>query len=173
LASIGFVSIALFRFPFVALGTTSWDEIMIDSFDAQACQTDIVIVHPPDVSREMYRSVLSQMGYSTVAFDDVSGFQQWFESRQHGATALILELLPSPEDAWALIRELRIKEPGIALIILTSVVRPDRVNRRRAQAVGVAAFVGKPCGLRQLVDVVIRVTRGERGIEMIHYTEPE
>jgi len=72
-----------------------------DSFDAQACQTDIVIVHPPDVSREMYRSVLAQMGYSTVAFDDASAVHRWLESRRHGTTAVILELLPSPANPVA------------------------------------------------------------------------
>jgi len=137
--------------------------------DTQPTQTDLVIVHPPDLSREMYRNTLSQEGYSTAAFDDIAGARRWLESPEHVTTAIILELLPSPDDAWALITELRFKEPGVAVIVLTSVVRPDRVNRRRAEAMGVAAFVGKPCGLRQLVDVVTRVLSGERGIEMIHY----
>jgi DNA-binding NtrC family response regulator len=139
------------------------------SSDTPPSQSDLVIVQPPDLSREMYRSVLAQKGYSTAAFDDIDAARQWLESPEHVTAAIILELLPSPDDTWSLIRKVRREKPDIAVILLTSVVRPDRANRRRAAATGVAAFVGKPCGVRQLVDIVTRVMSGERGIEVTHY----
>ena len=38
---------------------------------------------------------------------------------------------------------------------------------------GCAAFVAKPCSLWQLENVVVLVQRGERGLEIATYSEPE
>jgi hypothetical protein len=50
-------------------------------------------------------------------------------------------------------------------------IRPDGANRLKARALGCAAFVGKPCPLQQLVEVVLRVRRGGRGLEIPTYAE--
>jgi len=55
------------------------------------------------------------------------------------------------------------------VIVLTSLIRPDGANRRKARTLGCAAFVAKPCSLRQLVDVVVR---GERELEISSYSDP-
>jgi DNA-binding response OmpR family regulator len=82
-----------------------------------------------------------------------------------------MELLPDPAAAWTFIEERRAKNSSLPLIILTSLIRPDRSNRQRARALGCAAFVAKPCSLAQLVDVVSRVLRGSRGLEISTYRE--
>jgi hypothetical protein len=68
---------------------------------------------------------------------------------------IVMELLPEPAEAWAFIERRCGEVPIVPLIILTSLIRPDRAHRRKARALGCAAFVAKPCSLRQLVDIVI------------------
>ena len=58
---------------------------------------------------------------------------------------------------------------AFGLVIFTSLIRPDGANRRRARILGCAAFLAKPCSLRQLVNVVSRVHHGERGLEISTY----
>jgi hypothetical protein len=83
----------------------------------------------------------------------------------------VTELLPDPAAAWTFIEQRCTLDSGVPLIVLTSLIRPDRLNRRRARAIGCAAFVAKPCSLIQLVDVVSLVRRGVRGLEIATYTE--
>lgn len=82
---------------------------------------------------------------------------------------IVLELLPEPIGAWAFIEQQSVAAPEIPFVILTSLVRPDRRNRNRARPLGCAAFVAKPCSLSLLVDVVSRVLRGSRGLEVLAY----
>jgi CheY-like chemotaxis protein len=84
---------------------------------------------------------------------------------------IVMELLPAPAEAWAFIERRCADAPDVPLIILTSLIRPDRAHRRKARALGCAAFVAKPCSLQQLVDVVLRVRRGSRGLEISTYAE--
>jgi CheY-like chemotaxis protein len=56
----------------------------------------------------------------------------------------------------------------IPVIIVTSAVRPDGANRRRAWELGnCAAFIAKPCDHRMLAAVLRRVAGGERHIEEV------
>jgi len=82
-----------------------------------------------------------------------------------------MELLPDPAAAWVFVEQRHASDSSIPLIILTSLIRPDRANRQKARALACAAFVAKPCSLGQLVDVVSRVCRGSRGLEIATYTE--
>ena len=84
---------------------------------------------------------------------------------------IVMELLPEPADACAFIERRCTDAPDVPLIILTSLIQPDRAHRRKARALGCAAFVAKPCSLLQLVDVVLRVRRGSRGLEISTYSE--
>jgi DNA-binding response OmpR family regulator len=106
-----------------------------------------------------------------TAFDRVDDAREQLTTQRQAPKAVVLELLPSPEDAWRLVEDLRTNHSGVAVVVLTSYVRPDRAHRQRAKAAGVAAFIGKPCALRQLLSVAKRVLSGERGIEIVHYTE--
>jgi CheY-like chemotaxis protein len=82
-----------------------------------------------------------------------------------------MELLPEPAEAWAFIERRCADAPDVPLIMLTSLIRPDGAHRRKARALGCAAFVAKPCSLLQLVDVVLRVRRGSRGLEISTYSD--
>jgi CheY-like chemotaxis protein len=82
---------------------------------------------------------------------------------------IVTELMPEPLEAWPFIESRCADTPAIPVIILTSLVRPDRANRRRARAVGCAAFVAKPCSLQQLVRVVTQVHDGSRWVELLTY----
>jgi CheY-like chemotaxis protein len=56
----------------------------------------------------------------------------------------------------------------IPVVIVTSAVRPDGANRRKAWGVdNCAAFVAKPCDHRMLAAVLRRVAAGERHIEEV------
>ena len=56
----------------------------------------------------------------------------------------------------------------IPVIIVTSAVRPDGANRRKARGLAnCAAFIAKPCDHRMLVAVIRRVAAGERQIEEV------
>lgn len=57
----------------------------------------------------------------------------------------------------------------IPVIIVTSAVRPDGANRRKARGLGnCAAFVAKPCDHRTLAAVLRRVAAGEHHIEEVN-----
>jgi CheY-like chemotaxis protein len=128
----------------------------------------IWFIHPAGVERDVYVSALSAAGFTTTAEANAAdaigriGVQELPDQ-------VVLELLPDPDAAWAFIERMLATAPGAAVIILTSLIRPDRLNRRRARALGCAAFVAKPCSVRQLVDIVRRVDRGSRGLECSTY----
>ena len=46
----------------------------------------------------------------------------------------VMELLPEPAEAWAFIERRCADAPDVPLIILTSLIRPDRSHRRKARA---------------------------------------
>jgi DNA-binding response OmpR family regulator len=115
-------------------------------------------------------SALREAGFETTAEATVADAADLRRGTQ-GPDVIVIELLPDPVAAWAFIEQQCTEHSGVVLIVLTSLIRPDRLNRRRARALGCAAFVAKPCSLAQLVDVVSRVRRGERGLEISTYAE--
>jgi DNA-binding response OmpR family regulator len=114
---------------------------------------------------------LGEAGFETRATATVAAAAGLLETAE-SADVIVMELLPEPNEAWAFIERQRTVASDVPLIIITSLIRPDRSNRRRARALGCAAFVAKPCSLWQLVDVVSRVRRGSRGLEISTYAEP-
>jgi DNA-binding NarL/FixJ family response regulator len=78
-----------------------------------------------------------------------------------------VDLLPEQNQAWAFIARMRAQCSAVPLIILTSLIRPDRANRQRARVLGCAAFVSKPCAPNHLVEIVRRTIAGERGLEIV------
>ena len=115
-------------------------------------------------------SALGEAGFETAAEATIAEAAALLEM-EAVPDVIVMELLPEPAEAWAFI-ELRCADaPDVPLIILTSLIRPDRLHRRKARALGSAAFVAKPCSLLQLVDVVLRVRRGSRGLEISTYSE--
>jgi CheY-like chemotaxis protein len=113
---------------------------------------------------------LGEAGFETTAEATVADAVAFLE-REAAPDVIVMELFPEPAEAWAFIERRCGHAPAVPLIILTSLIRPDRSHRRKARALGCAAFVAKPCSLPQLVDVVLRVRRGSRGLEISTYYE--
>jgi CheY-like chemotaxis protein len=130
----------------------------------------ILFVYPVGLDRDLYLSGLNRAGFETTVEATVQAAGIVLETAE--PDLIVMELLPEPSEAWAFIERQRARVPAVPLIILTSLIRPDRANRRRAHALGCAAFVAKPCSVPQLVDVVARVRHGSRGLEISTYNEP-
>lgn len=128
-------------------------------------------MYPAGPDRDLYASALDEAGFETRATATVTAAASLLETGE-SADVIVMELLPEPVEAWTFIERQRVVASDVPIVILTSLIRPDRSNRRRARELGCAAFVAKPCSLWQLVDVVSRVRRGSRGLEIATYTEP-
>jgi DNA-binding response OmpR family regulator len=133
-------------------------------------QGRVLFVYPPGPDRDLYVSALKEAGFDTTAEATVADATVTIATTEP-PDVIVMELLPEPVAAWAFIEQRCADSSGVPLVILTSLIRPDRSNRQRAHALGCAAFVAKPCSLVQLVDVVSRVRRGTRGLEISTYTE--
>ena len=130
----------------------------------------VLFVYPAGLDRDLYLSALGEAGFETTAEATVADAAALLEM-EAPPDVIVMELLPEPAEAWAFIERRCDDAPDVPLIILTSLIRPDRSHRRKARALGCAAFVAKPCSLLQLVDVVLRVRRGSRGLEISTYAE--
>lgn len=128
--------------------------------------TPILFVCAAGPEREVYVRELADAGLVTVVAEDTADATDKFKDLPTPELA-VLDLLPRPDLAWALAERLA---PSTAVIILTSLIRPDRANRQTARRLGCAAFIAKPCSPRQLLDVVLRVRNGERGLEITTYS---
>jgi CheY-like chemotaxis protein len=131
----------------------------------------VLFVHPVGPDRDLYVSALDDAGFATTAEPDVAAARAALE-RGSQPDVIVMELLPEPFQTWAFIEQRRSDAPAVPVIILTSLIRPDRANRLKAQALSCAAFVAKPCSVQQLVDVVLRVHSGIRGLEISTYETP-
>jgi DNA-binding response OmpR family regulator len=139
--------------------------------DFEARKDRVLFVHPAGPDRDLYVSALGEAGFETSATTTVEAATNLLMTG-YAADVIVMELLPEPDEAWAFIEQRCADSSEVPLIILTSLIRPDLANRKRARALGCAAFVAKPCSLMQLVDVVSRVRRGSRGLEISTYAEP-
>jgi CheY-like chemotaxis protein len=113
---------------------------------------------------------LREAGFETNAAATVADAAALLQTTER-PHVIVMELVPEPDAAWAFIERCCADNFGAALIVLTSLIRPDAANRQRARALGCAAFVAKPCSVLQLVDVVARVRRGSRGLEISTYAQ--
>ena len=116
--------------------------------------------------REMYGEGLRDCGYEVVLTDRLD----LVRIATMSPDVLILHV---GSEGWGPCESLQLAYPDLPVIALTAAVRPDRANRDRARALpNCAAFVGKPCTHTVLADVISRVARGERGIELSSGTIP-
>jgi CheY-like chemotaxis protein len=137
----------------------------------EARKDRVLFVYPGGPDRDLYLSALGEAGFETTAEATVAAAATLLMTG-YATDVIVMELLPEPDMAWTFIEQRCTDSSDVPLIILTSLIRPDRANRKRARALGCAAFVAKPCSLVQLVDVVSRVRRGSRGLEISTYAEP-
>ena len=150
----------------VAKGAPFW-QARGNMADVEVRKGRILLVYPGGPDLDLYLSALTDAGFETTATASVSAAATLLRTG-HAIDLIVMELVPEPDEAWAFIEQ---RCADVPLIILTSLVRPDRANRKRARALGCAAFVAKPCSLMQLVNVVSLVRRGSRGLEISAYAE--
>ena len=131
----------------------------------------VLLVYPPGPERDVYLSALADAGFATRAEATVAAAVGALEAG-YAPDVMVMELLPEPFEAWAFVERRCADGRDVPIIILTSLIRPDRANRRKAHALGCAAFVAKPCSVRQLIDVVSQVQTGRRGLEISTYSDP-
>ena len=137
----------------------------------RSAEGKVLFVYPGVPERDLYLSALGEAGFATTVEATAAGATAALLQMNVPPDVIVMELLPEPAEAWAFIERQCADAPDVPLIILTSLIRPDRAHRRKARALGCAAFVAKPCSLRQLVDVVLQVRRGGRGLEIATYAE--
>ena len=132
----------------------------------------VLFVAPPAADRDLYLAALKNSGFAPTAVSTVKAAATLLEGGE-SFHLIVTELLPEPDAAWAFIERRCAHQSRVPIIIVTSLIRPDRAHRRRARVVGCAAFVAKPCSLAQLVEVVTLVSRGRRGLEVSTYVDPD
>ncbi len=99
---------------------------------------------------------------ATTCSGSLSDAREMLERR--GADVILVDLT-SPAQEWEQWLRLGSQvEPTPPTVVLTQWVAHDGRFRRRAFALGCAAFVAKPCHPRVLVTVLRRVLDGERYI---------
>jgi len=128
----------------------------------------LLFAHPRGPDRDLYVWALGKSGLEITVEDSAVAASGRLGSGE-SPDLVLTELLPDPAAAWALIEQQLARAGNAAAIVLTSLIRPDRANRDRARALKCAAFVAKPCSLSLLVDVVSRVRKGSRGLEISTY----
>ena len=80
-----------------------------------------------------YVSALREAGFATTIAETPAAATKWPE-KAAVLDVLVVDLLPELEDAWALIARGCAPPSRIPVMVLTSLVRPDGSNRRRARA---------------------------------------
>ncbi len=133
---------------------------------AENSGTPILFVGAAGPEREVYVSELARAGFVPLLAEDAANVNDQLE-RWPTPGVIIVELVATSKLAWALAARFA---AAIPVIIVTALIRPDGANRLRARRLGCAAFIAKPYSPRQLIDVVGRVQRGERGIEVTAYS---
>jgi CheY-like chemotaxis protein len=103
----------------------------------------ILLVSAPGLDRELYVSALGAAGFAVDAQDSAPVATNWPATAEM-PDVIVVDLLPEPERAWALVDRLTTRSRSVPVIIFTSLIRPDGANRRRARSLGCAAFVAKP-----------------------------
>ncbi|MEO8484278.1 MAG: response regulator [Acidobacteriota bacterium] len=129
----------------------------------------LLLVGPRGIDRDVYVSTMTDCGFHVETVETALAAAERLADNDT-PDAIVLDLLPEPNQAWAFIARVRAECFAIPLVILTALIRPDRANRQRARELGCAAFVAKPCAPDHLVEIVCRTMAGERGLEVVSYS---
>jgi len=95
----------------------------------------VLFVYPGGPERDLYLSALAEAGFATSGEATVMDAAALLQM-EAPPDVIVMELLPAPAEAWAFIERRCADAPDVPLIILTSLIRPDRANRRKARALG-------------------------------------
>lgn len=142
---------------------------MAHANDCRRQEGRVLFVSEPGLDRDLYLSALQDAGFSTSPAQTILDAATCLAEAE--TTLIVMDLLPEPDQAWEFIEHRTVTHQTVPIVVFTSPIRPDGANRRRARALGCAAFLAKPCSLRQSVNVVSRVHHGERGLEILTYCE--
>jgi CheY-like chemotaxis protein len=115
-----------------------------DADDSRTARTRVLFVSPAGVDRDLYVSALRDAGFITTTAETAVAAARCLEDIAL-FDVVVADLLPEPEDAWDLIARACAHPSQIPVMVFTSLIRPDKLNRQRARAFGCAAFVAKPC----------------------------
>lgn len=103
----------------------------------------ILIVEDDEDSREVYREVLELSGFEVDTA--VTGPEALRSVREHHPDAILMDISVPEMDGWAVTSELN-GDPSTAdipVIIVTAYA--FRADRTRAESLGCAGFLTKPC----------------------------
>ena len=103
------------------------------SHDSRVHGDNVLFVCPSGLDRDLYVSALREAGFATTIAETPAAATKWPE-KAAVLDVLVVDLLPELEDAWALIARGCAPPSRIPVMVLTSLVRPDGSNRRRARA---------------------------------------
>ena len=76
----------------------------------------------------------------------------------------LVEVTPFSRDGFGIVRQIAVRYPGVAVVALSSSPNDDQLFQ--AVKSGSAALVGKHISPGELVDILLRVGRGERPIDL-------
>ena len=128
-------------------------------------RSPVLIVSADPDTRDMYVYALQAAAmdvHGRTSADEVVAF-----AAKTKPAAIVLDVRVRAD--WHLCRRFR-REPatsGVPVIAISGFVAEDRRYRRLASRVGCAAFLAKPSLPDTVRQVVGRVLRGERGIELL------
>jgi DNA-binding response OmpR family regulator len=110
----------------------------------------VLLIEPPDESRDLYATYLSQRGFDTSVTDDADDALTKVSDADVIVTGIYVK---GTFDGVEFIRRVRLRDPKKPLIVLTAF--DTESNRRKARQAGCDAFLAKPC----LPDMLVRELR--------------
>jgi CheY-like chemotaxis protein len=113
--------------------------------------TVLVVDDEPDLSWVM-RFNLEVEGYRTYAAAD--GRMALHVLREQQPEVMILDVMMPVMDGWSVLEELREVSGALRPKVVVVSARTSPEDRRRAEALGVDAFIPKPFELDDLIEVV-------------------
>jgi two-component system cell cycle response regulator DivK len=110
----------------------------------------VLLIEPPDDSRDMYADYLTQRGFEARTSDNAD---EGLTKVQEADVVVTGVYIQGSFDGVELVRRVRLHEPNKPVIVLTAF--DTESNRLGAQQAGCNAFLAKPC----LPDTLVREIR--------------
>jgi two-component system, cell cycle response regulator DivK len=114
----------------------------------------LVIDDHPD-SRQICEIILSRHGYRTLSAAD--GARGLDLARTEGPAVIVLDIGLPIVDGWAVIDELKADPRTAQVPVIVYTAHTLAGNQERAEQLGCAGFLGKPCSPLAIVEMVSRL----------------
>lgn len=82
-------------------------------------------VSAPGLDRELYVSALGDAGFATVVVETALAATDWLAGGE-APDVIVMDLLPEPDQAWALVEHAATQSCTAPVVIFTSLIRPGR-----------------------------------------------